>query len=158
VIDDAVTDALLALIKTPERYDPRQSSLLNYLARIGHNKLVDALREWARHRNLHFVGGTVELAQIEENNYREGPAQTDHSAEDTLPPEVEQLLYTILPDPTDRCVWDLICQGRTAVADFAEVLSITHLPAEQQRAEVKRHRDRVQKRVRRRQDAFRRLL
>jgi RNA polymerase sigma-70 factor, ECF subfamily len=160
IVMDAAHDALLALIEHPQRYDPALGSLMNYLAHIGNHKVNDQLRSLQRRRDREdAVGGIVELARVEENNYREGSNTPDHLGESaTLASDIERLLYEILPDSRDRQIWELICQGRTAVVDYATVLQITHLLPCQQRIEVKRHRDRVQKRVRRQQDRFRRLL
>lgn len=159
-VKDAVHDALLALILHPERFDSKQGTLLNYLVRIGANKLSDQVRAYRRRSREVAMGGAVELEELEANAFSEGKGgRQDLLAEvPFLPPEVEALLETILPEPRDRRIWELICEGRTAVAEFAVVLEITHLSDEEQRREVKRHRDRVQKRVRRREEAFRRLL
>jgi hypothetical protein len=44
------------------------------------------------------------------------------------------------------------------VDDFAAVLEIADWPLERRKAEVKRHRERVHNRVKRRQNEFRRIL
>lgn len=159
-VQDAVNDALIALIVHPERYSPSRGSLINYLVHIGANKLKDQLRSYRRRANELAVGGTVELAEAEANAHGgDGTGEWDAPAgADLLSPDVEALLVEILPEPQDRRIWELICDGRTAVADFAEVIGIDDLPPEEQRREVKRHRDRVQKRVFRRREEFRRLL
>ena len=102
------------------------------------------------------VGGTVELAQLEEKYLYKHPAADPEP--DLLPPEVEALLVEILPDPKDRQLWELVRQGRTAVDDFAAVLELQHLPPAQRKVEVKRHRDRVVKKVQRRRAEFRAYL
>lgn len=158
IVGDAVSDALLALIQKPERYDAEQGTVLNYLLHIGKHKLLDSLRAYQRKNSVDYVGGNVELALVEEKQYREGNFAEPMDREDSLPSEVEQLLQAILPDPRDRKIWELICQGRTSVADYATLLGITHLAISEQKAEVKRQRDRVQKKVRRKQDAFRSYL
>lgn len=157
-LTDAVTDTLLAFILHPERYDPRRGTILNYLVQVGSHKILDQLRRLRRRREV-YVGGTVELSLVEVKHYPEEIARLEpFSDPDALPAEMETLLNEILPDPRDRRVWDLLCQGRTAPSDYAEVLGITHLPPEMQRTAVKRHRDRVYQRVRRRRAEFRRLL
>ena len=71
---------------------------------------------------------------------------------------MEALLSEILSDPRDRRVWELVCDGRTPVEEFAAALGLQHLPPGDIRAEVKRQRDRVVKRVQRRREEFRRYL
>lgn len=43
-VEDAAHDALLALIRHPERYDPKRATLLNYLVHIAARRLIDWLR------------------------------------------------------------------------------------------------------------------
>jgi RNA polymerase sigma-70 factor (ECF subfamily) len=153
VVRDAAHDALLAVIAHPERYAPEYGSLMNYMVHIGSRRLQDYLRT-LRRRLDHEV-------QVEDVELLSGLTNQETGADgdpEVLPPEVEALIQEILPDPTDRRVWNLICQGRTARADYAEALAVTHLPLSEQELLIKRHRDRVQKRMRRRQDEFRRLL
>jgi RNA polymerase sigma factor (sigma-70 family) len=159
-LEDAAHDALLALIQAPERYDPARFRLLAYLGQIARNKVVDNIRVWARHRNIQFVGGSVELAQVEANSYRVDQIQSDLIApeNDDLPLEVEALLRQTLPDTQDRRLWELICEGRKDTAEYAALLGISHLALDEQQAEVKRQRERVAKRVRRRRKEFQRLL
>jgi len=157
---DVTSDALLALIRHPDRYNSNQSSLLNYLTHIARYHACSVLRHSLRQQqHLTFVGGLVELDQMAANNQWQLAETAEHFADpDSLPPEVEALLYEILPSPQDRQIWELICEGRTDYADYAAILGITHLQGAEQKSMVKRHRDRVQKRVKRQQERFRRLL
>ncbi|GEM_PF-791437 len=160
-VEDAAYDALLAVIQSPQNYDAARSSLLTYLYRIAKNKVVDLFKVQKRTEFEIFVGGTVALAQKEENNYR-----AEHYSDnmlvwtegETLPPDITQLIDEILPHPLDRQIWDMICEGRKDTNDYAQLLKITHLPLSEQQAEVKRQRERVNKRIRRRQGEFRKRL
>lgn len=155
IVDDAVHDALLAVIKQPTLYDAWRGSLINLLVRIGSNKLCDQIRSLKRRPEI-AVGGTVELADLEAKHLVES---VDTGPEpDLLPPEVEALLTETLPDPRDRRVWGLVCEGRTSVDDFAAALELGDLPPDQRKTEVKRHRDRVVKKVQRRREEFRPYL
>lgn len=155
-VEDAVHDALLALIVRPALYDPGRGSLMNLLVNIGSHKLVDQLRSIGRRSAEIAVGGTVELAELEAKYLHEhGYAGMEP---EPIPPEVGALLSAILTGPGDRQVWDLVCEGRTPVEAFAAVLGLGHLPPEEMKAEVKRHRDRVIKKVQRRREEFRRYL
>lgn len=158
-LEDAAVDALLAYLQQPERYDPARGSLLNYLTTIADRRISDFLRRQTRRPEI-FVGGSVELEVWAGNHYQESLEEqaARHSDPETLPPECEALLREILPDPTDRRIWELVCRGRTAVAGFAALLDIAHLPPERQKAEVKRRRDKVVARIRRRRREWERLL
>lgn len=155
-VEDALHDALLALIAQPGLYDPSRGSLMNLLVHIGSNKLSDQLRKLHRRQAEISVGGSVELADLEEKHLEERKYREQEP--DLLPPEVEALLREILPDPRDRRVWDLVCEGRAPVEEFAAVLGLQELPPSEMKAEVKRHRDRVVKKVQRRREEFRRYL
>jgi len=157
LITDAATDAILAFITHPERYRPEMGSVFNYLLHIADNRLRDEWRKLRRRREI-SVGGSVELALVEANYQGERERQPITDDPDALPPEVEALLHDILPDPCDRQIWNLICQGHGSTAEFAALLGIAYLPLEEQQAEVKRHRDRIVKRIQRRRQEFRRLL
>jgi hypothetical protein len=155
-VQDAVHDALLALIARPSLYDPARGSLMNLLVHIGCKKLIDQLRKIERRSAEIAAGGTVELAELEAKHLHEhgcagmGP--------EPVPPEVEALLAEILPEARDRAIWELVLQGRTPVEEFVAVLGLGHLPSEEMKAEVKRQRDRVIKKVQRRREEFRRYL
>jgi len=152
-IRDGVHDALLAIIERPESYDPRQGSLLNLLVHIGRRRLVDRIRRWRR-RDDREIGG-VEV----DDSMTNGTGELGREAVGRIVgEEVSALLEQILPDPRDREVFKLACDGRTAVDEFAAVLGIAHLPPEERKAQVKRERDRVMARVRRRREVFRELL
>ncbi|MCW3052303.1 MAG: hypothetical protein JWN14_1473 [Chthonomonadales bacterium] len=158
-IEDAAYDALVHLIRDPDRYDPHKGSLLNYLIHIGNNKLIDAYRQLRRRRELP-VGGSVELALIETNQYRGADyREPDFYDPGSLPPDVEAFLTELLPDPQDRAAFDLYLQeGRAAVAQYAAIWGLDHLPSEQQETLVKQNRDRIMKKVRRKKREFRELL
>jgi hypothetical protein len=102
------------------------------------------------------VGGDVELARVEAKHVDE--RDLCGMEPELLSPEVEALLSEALPDLRDRRVWDLVCDGRTPVEEFAAVLGLQHLPPSEMKVEVKRHRDRVVKKVQRRREEFRRYL
>jgi RNA polymerase sigma-70 factor, ECF subfamily len=153
-VADAAHDAVLAYLSHPERYSEERGDLLNYLIHIADNKMRDWLRAYQRRASRELsVGGALELG-LWEAKHNTG-AVDQRVDPDALAPEFEALIADILPDARDRRLLQLICGGRTPVEEFAAVLGIIDLPAEEMRAEVKRHRDRILKRVRRRRESFR---
>lgn len=154
LVQDGAHDALLALIRNPGMYRKGRGTLANLLVEIGKKKLIDEVRRITRReKRVTTVGGDVELEQEEAKH----PLERMEGGE-PLPREVEMLLREILPDERDRAVWELVCDGRTPVEEFAAVLGLAHLPYLQMKVEVKRHRDRVVKKVTRRREDFRRYL
>jgi RNA polymerase sigma-70 factor (ECF subfamily) len=172
VVQDAAHDALLFLIAHPERYNAQQGSVMNFLVHIAHNKLIDKVRVLQRHQKREIREGDreecVELVanetnkgveeQVDNGNWARPEQVCERGATDALSPEIAALLREILPDERDRRLLSLVGAGRTAVADYAAVLEIMHLSPQEQRVEVKRHRDRVLKRVQRRRKEWEELL
>jgi len=54
-------------------------------------------------------------------------------------------LACLLPDPTDRKVFELKAIGERRTEQFAQIMGISHLSVEQQRREVKKAKDRIDK-------------
>ncbi len=154
-LEDSANDALLYLLADPTQYHPERGSLLNFLTTVALHKLTDRVRKAYRRREIP-VGGIVELEQCAANNPVESPSQLGHAPRCTQ--EIEALLAEVLPDARDRRVWEIVCAGRAAISEMAAVLDLGHLPLKEQQMQVKRHRDRVVRRVRRRRDEFRRYL
>lgn len=158
MIEDAATDALLDLITRPDRYDSARSSLLNFLLHIASNKLIDSLRSVGRRRET-AVGGLVELELYESNNLHQVRGDLFLGdfiqGADEIPAPLLHVLDEVLTDPVDRRIARLIANGRTETADFAAALGISHLSATEQPAIVKRHRDRILKRLQRNRHRFR---
>ena len=143
LVVDAVTDAILALIRHPSSYDPRRGSLGSYLWMSARGDLNNALERQNRQRGREGPTDPVELL-AHERNFR-----MQESIEE---PAVEtaggQLLATVV-DPVDRQVLALMLHGERRTEAYAEVLRITDLPPAEQRRIVKRHKDRIRKRLRR---------
>lgn len=156
-IEDAAVDAVLFLISRPDRYIPERGSLINYLIRIAGNKLIDQIRLSQRDK-VEFVGGTVELALVEAKQYVDGATADILGDQQYLSEEFEALLETILPDAKDRAVCALIQQGRGETSAYAAALGLSHLSPHEQRVQVKRHRDRILKKLQRHRGEFRELL
>jgi len=160
MVRDAANDAFLAVVAKPAAFDPQKGSLLNFLVHIADHKLADRLR--ARSRMLVRetpVGGAAELERLESAGSAVlfYASQTPARELDDLPPEISTWLSDTLPDPRDRKLLSMICDGRQSVEDFAAILGIEHLALPEQRAAVKRHRDRILRRLRYRREELRSL-
>lgn len=157
-VQDAVVDALLTYLQRPDAFDPQRSpSLLAYLKMIASRRLTDALRKQMRlNKRERSVGGVVEINQYG-SNMSAGtwpPAFDEEGDPDALPPEIEEMLNNLFPEPRDRRLLKLICQGRQETSAYAAILGIGSLLESEQRRIVKQHRDRILKRLRRHQKEF----
>jgi DNA-directed RNA polymerase specialized sigma24 family protein len=161
-VQEAVIDAILSYLQCPHAFDPqRNPSLAAYLKMIASRRLSDAVRKWTRLKRREIsVGGIVELDRYETKRTveAEATALAGEGASEGLAPELEELLIEILPDPRDRRLLQLICQGRQEISVYADILGIGSLSESEQRRTVKQHRDRILKRLIRRREEFRRFF
>lgn len=144
LIDDAVTEALIDYLKMPEKFDPGKAGLLAYLEMAAQGDLKNMIaKRRRRSRRLR----SLELVELHGRGGKEG---TDaHDATKTI--EAQELSKRIsqhFSDPMDLELVELIVAQERSTESYAEVLGIQDLPIEDQRREVKRHKDRIKKRLR----------
>lgn len=147
LIYDGVTDALLEYCATPAGFDvSRGVPLDRFLAQAAWRNIANFLRGERRRkvREEKFV------------KYSEDDVVELHpSAGNTLQGEVllrqrlAELMQT-LESPLDKRIFDLRMTGHRRTEEFAKVMGILHLPKDEQRREVKRAKDRIDKVLKRR--------
>jgi RNA polymerase sigma-70 factor (ECF subfamily) len=142
---DAVTDALMNYIKNPAQFDPSKLSLPGFLKMAADRDLRNALAKLGRLRGREIFLEDVELVQEAGNN----EVEADHRESRVLGQKIKNGLSKIFTDPKDLKLMELIFSGERETAVFAEILGIGNLPTETQRREVKRHKDRIKKRLER---------
>lgn len=144
MLTTAAIDALLNYTGNPDSYDPARSSLGSYLFMSARGDLLNAMRRDRSHSTRAAPIESVELWLPDRNNNLEENAinTVDASAiwEDVL---------AAMPDPLDRHMLLLMMEGERTTKAYAAVLGIQDLPETQQRAIVKRHKDRISKRLER---------
>ncbi len=143
-VDDAVTEALLNYIKKPDMFDPDKASLLGYLKMAAQGDLKNALakdRRWQTRRT------SLEAVEVGSWGGKEEAKQPDIVT--TLEGKrIHLLIVEHFADPTDLEMAELIIAKERSTQVFAELLGIQSLPVPEQRREVKRHKDRIKKRLR----------
>jgi RNA polymerase sigma-70 factor (ECF subfamily) len=152
---DAATNAVLDYAENPSSFDPKKSGLFGYLKMASHRDLLNALekerRRGASERSagLRAVelspGGGKEL-QRDEDVERVGE-RTELDEERSQ--RIMEKVYEALPDPRDRRMLELMMDEVRETEAFAEVLGIRDRDEAEQRKTVKRHKDRIKKRVQR---------
>lgn len=148
----AAEDAILTLIKTPASYKPERQSLEVYLRISAQGDLRNLLRSEQRHSKRRADWEAVELSSVVGKyvwDEQSDPALIVERQED----EVEDASLPSVPDsvraalnPQEKRVLELMDRKERKTALFAEVLDITHLPPAEQKREVKRVKDRLNKR------------
>lgn len=152
----AAEDAVLALIKRPEAYDPRRGPLVLYLQRSAQGDLQNALAREGRLARRRTDLDAVALSP-ERRKYLQDvgadPARIAQAREEVVEmiarrAQVPDRVRAGLTEGEARAL-ALMRQGERKTGVYAEALGIAHLNAEAQRREVKRVKDRVQKRIER---------
>jgi len=149
---EAAEDALIALMKSPASFDPtRGKRLAAYLRMSAQGDLRNILRREGRHGN-HVRLEDVELSP-EAGKYlavHDDPLRSLERQEESAKATrtVVAPVREGLSDAESRAL-DLMLQGERKTALYAGALGIGHLPTRDQRAEVKRVKDKLKKRIKR---------
>lgn len=156
LVPTAAIDAWASYVKAPEKFDSSKRSLLGYLAMAGEGDLLNALdrlkREKKRLRALEELPA-VEIRRVHRN--RKTSAEEDPLARlEALESQkrvdaIYQRLDELFPETTDRQLVELVLAEERKTDTYARVLGLQHLPKQEQRDEVKRHKDRIKKRLQR---------
>jgi hypothetical protein len=150
---DAAEDALIALVKSPASFNSaRGKRLAAYLRMSAQGDLRNILRREGRHHGNQIRLDDVELSR-EAGKYL--AVDDDPSLPLELQEESAHATRTVVSPVRDGLTkaelraLDLMLQGERKTAVFAKALGIEHLPAKDQRAEVKRVKGKIKKRIER---------
>ncbi|HEX5502911.1 MAG TPA: sigma factor [Thermomicrobiales bacterium] len=147
--DEAAEDALLNLIKHPGSYDPARLGLTAYLHMSARGDLLNLLSKERRHRARRADLAAVELSPVvgkELWDTANDPARiVERQADAAAPPG------PTLPDLTaeEEAVLALMRDRERHNDAYARVLGLADRPIAEQRREVKRVKDRLNKRLER---------
>lgn len=148
----AAIDTLLAYQARPQQYNPARLSLFSFLRMATRNDMINLLdKKGRRERRLvdiddpYVQSGIPPAAPVDEaESLDDWLAQhTPLSRQDVL-----QALDTEL-DEMDRELIQLMLEGVRDSRPYASAMGISHLDTNHQRAEVKRAKDRLTKKLRR---------
>jgi hypothetical protein len=154
----AAEDALLDLIKRPDMYDGSRMSLEAFLRMAARRDLQNLQRKSRRHAIRRAEWGAVELS----------PTQREHLADSDADPARIAEMYETVEEQTCRrlalsdavthglsegelTALRLIQEGERRTSLYAAALEIEHLPEREQRARVKRVKDKLKVRLKREQ-------
>lgn len=145
---EAAEDALLALIRNPHSYSPELQTLEVYLRMSARGDLRNHLDKERRYNQGRVSWKSVELSsgagkylgRHDDPSVSVQLAEEEQSAMNAIPEPVRQGL-----SETDLCAIQLILRKERRTKVFAELYGLQHLPAKEQRRQVKRHKDRLKK-------------
>jgi RNA polymerase sigma-70 factor (ECF subfamily) len=150
-VRSAIGLVIARYLRHPDRFDPRRGGLVGYLAMEARGDVLndlDALRRRRRHERP--VDNLVELERPGRDSTVEDEVLERVKPVD-VPPDVARAALRALSelDELDRRLLQMMADGVRSTAAFAAVLELSHLPVELQRKAVKRHKDRLGKRLER---------
>ena len=141
---EAALEALMDYTMNPTKYDPGRASLGSYLFMAAKNDLKNALR-----RDLKQSRGASSIHLVEES-LAGGNVNFEERAIARADAQVAwELVKGELTVPLDRRLLSLMLQGERTTEAYGEVLAILHLPEQEQKHIVKRHKDRISRRLER---------
>jgi hypothetical protein len=147
----AAADAIVTLIKSPASYDPsRRKSLFSYLCMSAKGDLLNSIRPKAHQPEI--LSLDVELSRRSGND----PGRHDDPALPViLKEELAKADETILAPardgltPEELAALELMLDGEKRTTAFAQALRIEHLSKPEQKAYVKRAKDKLKIRLQR---------
>ena len=141
----------------PTRYDPSKSKLMTYLRNAADRDMINLLAK--RDRRVSRIEPTdpVELSQYDGNKEIEGDSDPvlEELRGDAAREELESFIEKNFDDDVDQELARLVLDDVRKTLDYASVLNLDGMDELSQRAEVKRHKDRIKAKLKRAQRAKR---
>jgi hypothetical protein len=156
-VRSACCQTLAKYLRSPETYQPNRGALLAWLALDARGDVLNELAS-ARARRETVNVASVEVRGATGNVFTEAaqlrPVEEealDRADPYDLPPDSLAMIreHAAAFSPEEIAVIELMGEGVRETAAYAEVLGIAHLPARDQRAAVKREKDRLTRRLER---------
>jgi hypothetical protein len=141
----------------PEQYEPTRGPLLAWLALDARGDVLNELASAHSRREVVDIAlvelrGATRNASTEETAFRPVEEEALDSADPhDLPAGVLETIraHAARFSPEDAAMIELMGEGVRETAAYAEVLGISHLPTRDQRAAVKREKDRLTRQLER---------
>jgi len=150
---DAAVEVIVVYLEAPDRYDPRRSALLTWLTMQAHGDLVNDYKSPQKKFERNWV---VESALSRDDPDADTTVRLGDQTPwlDAVPSlDVSSVLAAVrdaFPEERDRrLIWLTCVDGVHSTDDAADILDLMGLPLEERTAAVKRHKDRVMRRLRR---------
>lgn len=146
LIEEAAADAILSYVKSPTKFDPSRRKLFGYLIMSAEGDLKNSLAKAKRRSRKEIPTENVELGIVNGNEIAEEPATSDHAVSHEL---LNGIVDSLFDKPLDRELAKMMLNGERSTERFSKAMGLDHMPAKEQRAEVKRNKDRIKKRLER---------
>jgi hypothetical protein len=147
-IESIIGFSITAYLSTPDQYDPSRAPLLAYLYRDVDGDIRNEAAKRSRRPEMPMEYEILELHALHGNPAVEDDVMERLDPLDLPRWQVQAALRQIKELSYEDCEFlRLRGEGVRSTHVYAQVLGIAHLPAEQQRREVKRAKDRLDKRL-----------
>lgn len=160
LIANAVADAVIAYLKHPQGYPAGKGiRLFNYLYTRIKSLTLNYYQKEKTRKSRELLRGDIfsdlqedlseeEVSQPEEANVELFDSNIEYSDEKALLPPTHRL-FEIFDDRTDQQMAHLVIVGVRAISQFSSILGIETRALSEQKVIVKRHKDRIKKRLER---------
>ena len=151
-IEIAAIDTLMTYLAMPEKYNPDKLSLFAYLRMSARGDMLNAIDKETRHGRRHQpIDDPTLQEQLPSLDLLTQTGELDEWLETQTKLTRTELLQKLDEDldKTDKEILLLMFDGVRDTSQFAEVMNISDLPQAEQQAQVKRAKDRLQKRLQR---------
>jgi RNA polymerase sigma-70 factor (ECF subfamily) len=144
-VEVSVGEAFLNYCEKPERYDPQIISLRSFLLMAAERDLKNALALERRQTQYQVslvssYGTNEEQDIIDESQNLEAHVQSE---------ELREYVLTTFTDPVDKSIAELILDRVRSSEPYISLLGLDGLPQSEQVKQVRRHKDRIKRRLRR---------
>ena len=146
---DAASDALLDYVKHPSKFDPSKSAILTYLTMAAYGDLLNMIAKEQRRQRREVPLQVVEETLSDGNNTIELENRVLDGITGTERDELLRRVAETFPDESDRKLLNLMMDGERKTVEYSNILGIQTLALDEQRKIVKRHKDRITKRLQR---------
>jgi DNA-directed RNA polymerase specialized sigma24 family protein len=152
IIHDAVVDAIMDLLRSPQSYQATQSSLWSFLEMAARRNLADRrLSERRRYRRIARFRKNVALSSLASNKNRDKGGLVGVLVDRETSKALWRRVICVIDSmsPTEVEVFKLMISGVRATSEYTRVLGMDVVAPGEQAVAVKRVKDRVRKRLRR---------
>ncbi|MDQ3801946.1 MAG: hypothetical protein M3384_21185, partial [Acidobacteriota bacterium] len=149
LIQTAAHNAILYYLKFPDKFDANRGSLINFVWRLAKSSLLNLLSSKENILNHNEFVELDETQTVYSNDTKQDETIEQFLINDEQDRQTYKKLCALLPDPIDQAILKLMMDGERDTELFAAVLEISDEPPEEQRALVKKHKDRIKKYIQR---------
>jgi DNA-directed RNA polymerase specialized sigma24 family protein len=142
----AVNEALLGYYNNPDTFNPEKYKLFSFLLVAADRDLQNILLKEQKHLNRKDLPEDVELQENFWNTIIKPHGSTDDTIqlEETMT-TIQNVIERLFPNEKDIILAYMVLAHERETEPYSEVLEIEDLTMSEQRAEVKKHKDRIKK-------------